>query len=463
MIRLFRVFIPVGTLTVLVGEILLITSAFILATFIVLEVDPTVFLLYDGGLVRILLVLTSILLGLHFHDLYSQIHVKSRIVLLQQLCLVTGIAFLIQGFVSYLDPNLRMPIRVMVLGSLLAVSAIFGWRIFFSAYALQVVGRDRLLLVGGSSLLEDIGSYIAEHPETGLLVAGYVDDAHESGEALPGGQMLGPLSSLEEIVSATQPNRIVVGMFERRNRMPMSDLLEMRFAGNIIEEAANTYERVCGRVCLKEVRPSQLIFSGELGPRRQSLVYQTTINTAVAAIGIVISLPLMALTALAVKLTSKGPILYRQVRVGLDGVPFTLYKFRSMGEDAEAGTGAIWATKDDLRVTAVGRIIRRIRFDELPQLFNVLRGEMSMVGPRPERPEFVQALSEQIPYYRQRHCVRPGITGWAQINYKYGDTLEDTAVKLEYDLYYIKNMSLSLDTYIIFHTVKAMLLSRGAQ
>ena len=463
MIRLFRVFIPVGTLTVLIGEILLITSAFVLATFIVLEVDPTVFLLYDGGLVRILLVLSSILLGLHFHDLYSQIHVKSRIVLLQQLCLVIGIAFLIQGFISYLDPNLRVPIRVMLLGSLLAVTAIFGWRIFFSAYALQVVGRDRLLLVGGSSLLEDIGSYIAEHPETGLLVAGYVDDAHEPGKALPGGQFLGPLSCLEEIVSATQPNRIVVGMFERRNRMPMSDLLEMRFAGNIIEEAANTYERVCGRVCLKEIRPSQLIFSGELGPRRQSLVYQTAMNTVVAAIGIVASLPLLALTALAVKLTSRGPVLYRQARVGLDGVPFTVYKFRSMGEDAEAGTGAVWATKDDLRVTPVGRIIRRIRFDELPQLFNVLKGEMSMVGPRPERPEFVQALSEQIPYYRQRHCVRPGITGWAQINYKYGDTLEDTAVKLEYDLYYIKNMSLSLDTYIIFHTVKAMLLSRGAQ
>jgi sugar transferase (PEP-CTERM system associated) len=351
----------------------------------------------------------------------------------------------------------------MVLGSFFSLGAIFIWRIFFSAYALQVVGRDRLLLVGGSPLLEDIGSYIVSHPETGLLVAGYVDDAHLTGELLPGGKMLGGISSLREIVAATNPNRLVVGMFERRNRMPVNDLLELRFAGNIIEEAANTYERVCGRVCLKEIRPSQLIYSGELGPRRQSLIYQTAVNAVTAVIGIIVSIPFMLLTALAVKFTSSGPVLYRQVRTGLDGVPFTLFKFRSMRTDAEAGTGAVWATKDDPRVTPVGKIIRKIRFDELPQLFNVLRGEMSMVGPRPERPEFVKALSEQIPYYRQRHCVRPGITGWAQINYKYGDTLEDTVTKLEYDLYYIKNMSLSLDTYIIFHTVKAMLLSRGAQ
>jgi lipopolysaccharide/colanic/teichoic acid biosynthesis glycosyltransferase len=171
----------------------------------------------------------------------------------------------------------------------------------------------------------------------------------------------------------------------------------------------------------------------------------------------------MALTALAVKFSSPGPVLYRQVRVGLDDVPFTVYKFRSMRVDAEAGTGAVWASKDDPRVTRVGRIIRKLRFDELPQLFNTLKGDMSIVGPRPERPEFVQELTKKIPYYRQRHCVRPGITGWAQINFKYGDTLEDTMTKLEYDLYYIKNMSLSLDTYIIFHTVKAMLLSRGSQ
>ncbi len=463
MIRLFKVFIPVGTLTLLVSEVLLVTSAFIFATYVVLEVDPTVFLLYDGGLYRIGLVVLSIIVGLHFHDLYSQIHVKSRIVLVQQLCLVMGVAFLTQGLIAYADSNLRVPIRVMVVGSALAVIAIFFWRILFSAFALRVVGRDRILLVGGSPLLEDIGQYIADHPESGLEVAGYLDDRHQSGAPLPGGKILGDMDSLRDIVRATQPHRIVVGMFERRNRMPVSELLELRFAGNVIEEVANTYERVCGRVCLKEIRPSQLIFSGELGPRPQNLLYQRITNVIAAVIGIVLFFPFMVLTALAVRLSSPGPVLYRQARVGLDDTLFTVYKFRSMRVDAETGTGPVWAQKDDPRVTTVGRIIRRIRFDELPQLFNVLRGEMSMVGPRPERPEFVKALNEQIPYYRQRHCVRPGITGWAQISYKYGDTLEDTITKLEYDLYYIKNMSMSLDTYIIFHTLKAMLLSRGAQ
>ena len=463
MIRLFKVFIPVGALTLLVSEILLVTSAFIFATYLVLEVSPTVFLLYDGGLLRIVLVLLSILIGLHFHDLYSRIYVKSRIVLVQQLCLVMGVAFLTQGLIAYLDADLRVPIRVMVTGSCLAVVAIFCWRILFSAFALQVVGRDRLLLVGGSTLLEDIAQHILDHPESGLVVAGYVDDRHEPEAQLPGGKLLGSLTDLREIVKATQPHRIVVGLFERRNRMPVADLHELRFAGHVIEEVANTYERVCGRVCLKEIRPSQLIFSGELGPQPHNLAFQRASNMLVAVIGIVVSALIMLLTALAIRLSSRGPVLYRQTRVGLNGALFTVYKFRSMRLDAEAGTGAVWARKNDPRVTTVGRIIRQIRFDELPQLFNVLKGEMSIVGPRPERPEFVKALSEQIPYYRQRHCVRPGITGWAQISYKYGDTLQDTITKLEYDLYYIKNMSMSLDNYIIFHTLKAMLLSRGAQ
>jgi sugar transferase (PEP-CTERM system associated) len=463
MIRLFKVFIPVGTMTLLVSEVLLVTSSFIFATYIVLEVDPTVFLLYDGGLSRIALVVISILVGLHLHDLYSQFQVKSRIVLIQQLCLVMGVAFLCQGLIAYINANMRVPIYLMLWGSAIAVAAIFFWRLLFSAYALQVVGRDRLLLVGGSPLLEDIGQYIADHPEAGLGIAGYVDDRHAVGDPLPGGETLGAMESLRDIVRTAHPHRIVVGMFERRNRMPVGELLELRFAGNVIEEAANTYERVCGRVCLKEIRPSQLIFSGELGPRPQNLLYQRLWNLVVAVIVIILFLPIMLLTALAVRLSSPGAVLYRQTRVGLDNTLFTVYKFRSMRIDAELGTGAVWAQKDDPRVTVVGRFIRALRLDELPQLFNVLKGEMSIVGPRPERPEFVKALNEQIPYYRQRHCVRPGITGWAQINYKYGDTLQDTITKLEYDLYYIKNMSLSLDNYIIFHTLKAMLLSRGAQ
>ncbi len=463
MIRLFRVFIPVGTLTVLFCEFLLLSSSFVLACYLALPFDPTIFLWLDNGWVRLLVVVTSLIVGLHFHDLYSRIRVQSRIVLLQQLCMVVGIGFLLQGFIAYLDPNLRVPIRVMVLGSFLSLGAVFAWRIYFSDIALRAISGDRMLLVGASPLLTDIADYIVKHPETGVEVLGYVNDTSRPTADPPGGKVLGDLPQLSEIVAATHPSRIVVGMFERRNRLPMNELLELRFGGNIIEEAANVYERVCGRVCLTEIRPSQLIYSGELGPRTGSVMYQAVLNTTFAVIGVILSAPIMALTALAVKLSSSGPVLYRQVRVGLNGTTFTVYKFRSMRADAEADTGAVWASKEDPRVTGVGRFIRKIRFDELPQLFNVLRGEMSIVGPRPERPEFVKTLTERIPYYRQRHCILPGITGWAQINYKYGDTLEDTVTKLEYDLYYIKNMTLGLDLYIIFHTVKAMLLSRGAQ
>jgi sugar transferase (PEP-CTERM system associated) len=463
MIRLFRVFVPVGTFALLVSEILLVTGAFILASYIILPADPGDYLLYEGGLQSILLVVLSILIGLYLHDLYSDIELKSRIILLQQLCLVMGIAFLTQGLVSYVDRNLRIPLRVMALGSSLAMMAIFIWRNLFSAYVAQVVGRDRLLLVGDSPVLVDIARFIDSHPEKGMVITGYVGDFPDKGALLPGGKVLGPVASLREIVGATGSSHIVVGMFERRNCMPVNELLELRFGGNIIEEAASAYERVCGRVCVKELRPSQLIYSGELGPRRQTLLYQSISNLLVAAIGVVVTAPLMLIVALAVRLSSPGPILYRQIRVGMDGVSFTLYKFRSMRADAEAQSGAVWASKDDPRVTRVGRIIRKLRVDELPQLFNVLKGEMSIVGPRPERPEFVKTLSSRIPYYRQRHCVRPGITGWAQINYRYGDSLEDTIEKLEYDLFYIKNMSISLDTYIIFHTLKTMLTSRGAQ
>ena len=463
MIRLFRVFVPVGTLILLISEILLVFSAFILATYIILDVDPTNYLLYEGGIASITIVLASILIGLYLHDLYSEIFIKSRIALLQQLCLIIGIAFLTQGFIAYLSRNLRMPIHVMVLGSFMALTTIFLWRIFFSAYAVRVVGRDRLLLVGGSPVLEEIGQYILDHPEKGLSISGYVDDFHEIGFQLPGAKLLGPMQSLRQIVSATQPNRIVVGMFERRNRLPVGELLSLRFEGHIIEEASTAYERVCGRICLNELRPSHLIYTGELGPNRTVVVYQQFTNFVAAAIGLILALPFMLIAALMVRLSSRGPVLYRQVRVGLNGEPFTLYKFRSMRADAEALTGAVWATKDDPRITPVGRLLRTLRLDELPQLFNVLKGEMAIVGPRPERPEFVTTLSEQIPYYHQRHAVLPGITGWAQINFKYGDSLEDTVTKLEYDLYYIKNMSAGLDLYVIFHTLKAMLLSRGAQ
>jgi sugar transferase (PEP-CTERM system associated) len=464
MIRLFRVFVPVGSLALLVSEVVLVTLAFVIAAYFTLDYDPKVYLLYDNGLYRILLVTASVVLSLHFHDLYTHFYVKSRILLLQQLSLVMGVTFLAQGLISYASPALRMPIHLMVPGSALAMLGIFGWRILYSKYLLGVVGAQRILFVGANPVVEAIASHITEHPELGMAVVGYIDDAAvPPGTLRKGGKVLGSLVALREIALEVNPDKIVVGMTERRQSMPIADLLELRFSGIFIEEASSTYESVCMRISTLELRPSQFVFSGELGPRPGILFIQAFYNLVLALLGTVVFSPVMLATAMGVKLSSPGPVLYRQTRVGLDGSLFTLYKFRSMDMNAEAETGAVWASPDDPRVTRLGRYLRKFRLDEMPQFFNVVRGDMAIVGPRPERPEFVKTLSEKIPYYRQRHCVKPGITGWAQINYRYSDTLEDTIAKLEYDLYYIKNVSPSLDGYIIFHTLKTMLLSRGSQ
>ncbi|MBV8817380.1 MAG: TIGR03013 family PEP-CTERM/XrtA system glycosyltransferase [Acidobacteriaceae bacterium] len=455
-------------LGLLLSEMLLIYGCYIVATFFLFEFvndefDPQSFLLGENGLLRIALIVVCIMLGIYFHDLYARFRVRSKILLLQQLCLVFGIAFLTQAFLTYLKlPNWTVPKWLMIFGSALTLLVLPLWRMLYSEYVVKILGNQRVIFLGTSSIVKEIATHLEEHPEVGFTGIGYVDDLETEVE-LPGGKLLGKIKDLTALVTSLKPNRIVVGMTERRRSLPVNELLELRFSGVHIEDALFTYEATFGRISIRELRPSQLIFSTELGPRPNSVLWHTVFSLAIAVILVVVFMPIMLLTAIAVKLSSPGPILHRQLRVGLNDRPFTVYKFRSMFADAEAKTGAVWAQKDDPRITPVGRWIRRLRFDELPQLFNVLKGDMSMVGPRPERPEFVKTLTEQIPYYRQRHCVKPGITGWAQINYKYGDTLQDTIMKLEYDLYYIKNLALTLDTFIMFHTLKVMLFSDSAQ
>ena len=281
--------------------------------------------------------------------------------------------------------------------------------------------------------------------------------------AMQGVPKLGGFQDLERIIQAQRPTRLVVASNGPRESMPLDELLALRFAGMEIEEDVVTYETVFHRVPTRELTPAQLIFSSELGSFHSVLFLQTIYSWFIAAIALILLSPVMLVVAILVKLTSPGPVFFRQTRVGLGGKHFTLYKFRSMRQDAEAKTGAVWATKNDPRVTPLGKWLRKLRLDELPQLFNVVRGEMVVVGPRPERPEFVEKLQHQIPYYRQRLAVKPGITGWAQISHKYGDTIEDTVIKLEYDLYYIKYLSTELDVFVMFHTPKTVLTGRGAQ
>jgi sugar transferase (PEP-CTERM system associated) len=268
---------------------------------------------------------------------------------------------------------------------------------------------------------------------------------------------------LEEIVKREGVDRIVVAMGERRAQLPTDKLLKLSLSGDVsIEEGATFYERVTGRVSLDMIRPSWLIFTGRGRQVRLAAISRSAVHRFVALIGIFLSLPLAALTAILIKIDSRGPVFYKQERVGKNGRPFVLTKFRSMRVDAEK-TGPVWASKTDDRTTRVGRIIRKIRIDEIPQFWNILRGEMSFVGPRPERPHFVAQLAQQIPYYEQRHLIAPGLTGWAQIKYPYGASTEDAREKLQYDLFYIKNYGLLLDAIVLFETIKIIVFGRGAQ
>jgi sugar transferase (PEP-CTERM system associated) len=350
----------------------------------------------------------------------------------------------------------------MMTGSTLVIILVPLWRYAYSHLVVQALASERVLFLGASPLAQEIARRLQERKELGVAVAGFLAEPAEL-EQLPENWRLGAPGDLAETVARVKPDRLVVGLVERRQRMPVHDLLTVSFAGIPVEEAATTYEGVLKRVSTMQLRPSQLIFSRELGPNPARLKLQSIYSTILAAFGLVVAGPVMIVVAILVRLTSAGPALYSQKRVGRHGGIFTVYKFRSMRQDAEAKTGAVWAKKGDPRITPFGRFIRRTRLDELPQLFNVIKGDMSIVGPRPERPEFVATLSEQIPFFPHRHCVRPGITGWAQINHKYGDTLADTVTKLEYDLYYIKNLSPMLDFYIMLQTAKVMLLTRGSQ
>ena len=462
MIRLFRVFIPKSIVALVICDFLLIAACYVAGSFLLAD-DLGIFLWVEDGARNISIAAFSVLLSFYFQNLYSEFRVRSALILLQKVVLALGVSFITQAFASYLNAQLLLSRWVMLYSSGLLLVLFPLWRLAYTRALYKGFGVDRILFLGTDTMGVEIAERIAERPELGFQGIGFVDDQHAPGTQVAGLPVLGSSSQLREIVAQYTPSRIVVCLSERRRSMPVQVLLDLRFAGIRIEEAATMSEIAFGRVITHQLRPSQLIFSSELGPVKWKMQVQTLYSFVIALVGFFLAIPILLATALAVRVTSPGPVLFKQKRVGLNGKTFTLYKFRSMAVDAEAKTGAVWAKKNDPRVTKIGGFLRKTRLDELPQLMNVLRGDMAVVGPRPERPEFVSVLSEQIPFYRQRHAVKPGVTGWAQINYKYGESIEDTIRKLEYDLYYIKNLSPSLDMFTMFHTVKVMLFSSHGQ
>ena len=458
MIRLFRVYIPTSVLLLLVSEILFTFAIFAGAIAWQFEV---IYLQLDDGWLQAAVATTTIIVGLYLSDCYERVRMPSQILLLQQFCLIIGVAFLVQAVVSYAQLPIRMPRQAMLLGSLLCLIVLPLWRQFYGRLSLQVLGAERVLFAGTHPLQFKLAEYLDDRPEYAMRPCGFAVESESVASRCGSYKVLGTIANLDEILRSQAVDRIIVGIADQADPQVMAKMYELVTSGRHVDTVERVYEVLLGRVPLQRVRADQ-IFPLDQAGANFAMTAQNVYAWLVALIGVVLLAPVLLMVAIAVRLTSPGPVLFRQVRAGRNNVPFLLYKFRSMYVDAEKHTGAVWAQANDPRVTPIGKYLRQYRLDELPQLFNVLRGEMSIVGPRPERPEFIKMLSEQVPFFMQRLSVKPGITGWAQINYRYGNTIEDTAIKLEFDLFYIKNLSPQLDLLIMFHTIKTMLLTRGA-
>ena len=452
------------SLALIVFETVLILGAVCVAAWIRTGGDAWLVLTLDGGLAKALLIAFVCQVCLYYSDMYELRAVSDRRELFVGIVQALSATSFLLAAIYYWFPDLVIGRGVFLIASFLVFTLVPGWRFLFEWLTRQVAPRERLLLVGtGPAAVSLARELFDRRQELGIEIVGFVDpDPAKVGVPVINPGVIGTIEDIPSIVRARGVDRVVVSLADARGKLPMDKLLEMKLDGVSFDHLPSVYEELTGKIAVENLRPSWLIFSSGFRKSRLLKTLKRTFDFAAAAIGLVLASPMMAMVALAVKLTSPGPALYRQQRVGVQGRVFTVYKFRSMRNDAEAQTGAVWAQKNDTRVTAIGNFLRRIRLDELPQLWNVLIGEMSLIGPRPERPEFVTELTKTIPFYGQRHIVRPGITGWAQVRYTYGSSVEDAMEKLQYDLFYIKNLSLALDLFIAFSTIKTILLRRGA-
>lgn len=419
----------------------------------------------ENGWWKSVLIAVVCQLCLYYSDLYDLRVVGDRRELFVRAIQSLGASSLILAALYYLFPDLVLGRGVFFISAAFTAVIIIGWRVAFEWLAKRARPAERLLLVGTG--VAAVGLAIEMHErrqELGVEIVGFVDpDGTQVGKALVNPGVIGTIDDIPAIVRNHDVDRVVVSLADARGKLPMAKLLDMKLAGVQFDHLATVYEEYTGKIAVENLRPSWLIFSEGFRKTRALVAIKRAADIVAALAGLALASPLMLVSAALVKLTSAGPVLYHQVRVGQHGKDFRVHKFRSMRQDAEAATGAVWAKAgNDPRVTPAGRILRRTRLDELPQLWNVLVGDMSMVGPRPERPEFVNDLTNQIPFYGQRHVVRPGVTGWAQVRYSYGASVEDAMEKLQYDLFYIKNLSMPLDVYIILETIKTVLMRKGS-
>ncbi len=417
------------------------------------------------GWLKIALAMIVCVLILYLYDLYDYTVIANRRELMLRLIQSLGIAWAVLALLFYFVPPLLIGRGVSVISVAIVLVLLLVWRVLIHSLTGHPEIGEKIVIVGTGPAAKEIAQATIERRDAGFRVLGFVsENGLKKGEIISHLKVLGTTNELGKIIKDSYIDRVVIALRERRGTFPTDALLKMSLAGDVnIEECASFYERVTGKVHAGMLRPSWLIFEGRGRDTRLETVMRNMVHRTLGLIGFVLSLPIALVTALLVKLDSRGPIFYRQQRVGKNGRVFEVVKFRSMKVDAEKDGEPIWATSDDDRVTRVGKIIRIIRVDEIPQFWNIIKGEMSFVGPRPERPHFVSKLAKEITYYDHRHLVAPGLTGWAQIKYPYGASVEDAKQKLQYDLYYIKNQTLALDFVIVFETIKTVLFGRGGR
>jgi sugar transferase (PEP-CTERM system associated) len=462
MVRLFNVYIPARSLFLVLAEALLTTVCLLAAFALRLRSDFELALVYEQGLFKILVASSVLMICMYYYDLYDSQMLHRPMEVLTRLFQVLGTATVILALLYYLFPQVQLGRQSLMLWVAFSGPTLLGWRWLFQFLNKYQRLSQRTLILGTGSTGAAVMTEINARPELGLTLLGYVGnapsetDAHET-------PFLGRLEQLSEVVEQRRVQRIVLAVEDRRGRLPVDALLELKKTGVIIQDAPELYEAVTGRVLLAALRPSWLLFSDGFCVSRPTLVYKRLASLIFGTAAALITAPLMVIVALAIWLDSGRPILFRQKRIGKGGKPFMILKFRSMRADADGDGAARPAAYNDSRVTRVGHFIRRLRLDELPQLFNIIRGDMYFVGPRPFAANEEIDFSKTIPFYSHRWTVRPGATGWAQVRRGYCATREDNLEKLAYDLYYVKNLSLGLDLLVLFETVKILLLGRGGR
>jgi sugar transferase (PEP-CTERM system associated) len=444
-------------LTVFGFETILISGSILVAAQLHGSLDTAV-----GALWKIVLATALCELCFYYNDLYDLTIVHSRSELLVRVLQAAGAAAIVLAAVTMLTPSLIIGRGIFITSLWMLLIAIPVWRLAFEGLTDDPHLEERVLIIGTGSLARTIAHQIAAQHDFAYRIVGFLEEPSDPEPTVAGLPVIGTPSDLPRLVALHDVDRIVVSLADRRGYLPVRELLQAKLAGVRVEDAATTYERITGKILTDGLKPSWLIFSDGFCASRATRIGKRLSDLLFAGIGLVVAAPVMLLTAVAIRMESRGPIFYCQERVGEGGRTFTLCKFRSMRADAEGAT-PVWAKDKDDRVTRVGRFIRLARLDELPQLWNVLRGDMSFVGPRPERPYFVQQLAAAIPFYMERHTVKPGITGWAQVKYRYGASIEDAMEKLRYDIYYIKHLSIVFDLTIVIDTVKVILSGKGAK